>query len=251
MRRIGSSSAFTLIELLSVIAIIAVLASILSVGLGSARSKADRIFCSSQLRQHALAAEMYRQDNKGLFFPYQESVPSRDSGSLMVRYWFGAVGRGAEGERSYDRKSSFLNPYLDSSKISICPAFPYGRDFVKLKFSGLSSGYGYNIHLSKDRWNAREVRYIRRPSTTVVFTDAAQINTFQFPATAANPLLEEFYMVAGNQQTVHFRHGETTVSVMVDGHVENLTAERDGVSLRSLRGQVVGSLHSRMLANEY
>ena len=54
---------FTLIELLVVIAIIAILAAMLSPALSKAREKARQTSCMNQLKQLALAEQMYRDDN--------------------------------------------------------------------------------------------------------------------------------------------------------------------------------------------
>jgi prepilin-type N-terminal cleavage/methylation domain-containing protein len=59
---------FTLIELLVVIAIIAILGAVLLPVLAQARAKARQSQCLSNLRQVAMAAQLYLQDYEERFF---------------------------------------------------------------------------------------------------------------------------------------------------------------------------------------
>ncbi|MEX1119390.1 MAG: hypothetical protein WEB60_11420, partial [Terrimicrobiaceae bacterium] len=98
-------------------------------------------------------------------------------------------------------------------------------------------GVAYNVLLAVDdgnrnaAWSGRDPQkaqglpipmrlgQLARPDQTVVFATSAQVNTFQAPASASNPMIEEFYGIDDREVTVHFRHGGNAMVAYATGNV--------------------------------
>src|SRR5712671_6867098 len=155
---VSRSPAFTLIELLVVMAIIGILAALLLPTLTRAKASAWRADCAGNLRQLGAAAQMYWDENGGNCFKWKYATTN--GGEL---YWFGWLGGGAEGERPLDLSAGVLYPYLNGSRVRLCPAFNYTLGQFKLKASGAIYGFGYNIALSPASPTAAGISRARRP----------------------------------------------------------------------------------------
>lgn len=221
-------SGFSLVELLVVIAIIGVLTALLAPTLARAKSAAKRAACVSNLRQLGLASHLYWGDNDNKMFPYRFT---NDSGG--TRYWFGWIARGREGEREFKAEEGALFPYLKGRGVEACPSLNLHSRSFKLKARGASYGYGYNLHLSPPiAQPGLRITQLKQLDQIALLTDAAQVNTFQSPASPDNPMLEEFYYFNSSDRTVHFRHEGTANVLFLDGHVSQNDPEKDSIDQR-------------------
>ncbi len=214
---------FTLVELLVVLAVIGVLVALLMPGLQRVWACGQAATCRSNLRQMYLAYRLYLDDHGDRLFPWREETAD---GTL---WYFGLEPRSGargEGQRVLDKSRARLAPYFEHvGGIEVCPAFRCAGWSVKRKFAEPSYGYGLNEYLiegtpANRRAGLRRFSEIQKPAETIIWGDSAQVNTWQAPASADWPMLEEwYYLSASLPASFHFRHDRHCQVVMGDGAV--------------------------------
>ncbi len=217
-------AAFTLTELLVVIGILAILFALLLPVVDGVRSTLWRGVCAHSLQQLAAAGAAYRGEHDGAFWKYRSDT--KDG----TEWWFGyetAASRGAgEGERKLDLAGGPLGPYvIAAGGVKPDPAFLHFSPRHKPKFANGNFGYGYNALLGggfMGRQKLARAQSFSHPSEVVVFATCAQVNTFQQPADADHPMIEEFYLIDEKETTIHFRFGGKALAAMMDGSVREL-----------------------------
>ncbi len=216
----NAKTAFTLIELLVVIAIIAILAAILFPVFARARENARRTSCQSNLKQIGLAWIQYSQDydEKIMRFSNGVSGASATAANPALFWWGGWDGT------TYNASQGLIQPYLKSDQVRNCPSF---TATLPSPWEG-PTGYAYNVNtLSPTSYggppnypavpNAASLASIDDTARTVVFADAAQLNS-------ANAISSSTYLSkpSDDYPNFHARHLETGNVLFCDGHVKAL-----------------------------
>ena len=189
---------FTLIELLVVIAIIAILAAILFPVFARAREKARQTACLNNVKQMALALQMYAQD-------YDETIcyaQHRFGGTVGTKYWY-----------------QVLDPYIKNEQIHVCPS--------KNADAATTVGYGWNYpgmpyRLDLGPSSSASLAYWNYPSEVLVFACNQATNNahiYSYISYSASHWAGED---TGNVGTVH--NGGSNVGFL-DGHAKWLNIQ--------------------------
>ncbi|MHC4065025.1 MAG: type II secretion system protein, partial [Planctomycetota bacterium] len=216
----------TLVELLVVVSIIALLLAVMLPSLTGAREQARATACGSNLRQVALANQLYALDNRHRYCPGAHEILAN------LHRWHG---RRDLPSQPFDPARGPLVPYLGSDgRIQDCPSFEvFLPDDDPRRFERGCGGYGYNnaflgrrlreigygaFLVEDDRSGAQSER-VARPEETVMFADTAFVNRTLIEYSFAEP---RFMPETGTRldPSIHFRHHRRVNVAWCDGHVD-------------------------------
>lgn len=220
-------SAFTLIELLVVIAIIAILAAILFPVFASAKEAAKKVQSLSNLKQTALAWQLYGGDyDDALMRDHILTTPS-----LRSNWWASCSTDPSDPFHSCDAtpaiaSGALLYPYTKSEGVQVDPSFP-----ESMRTSVGLTGYGYNyIYLSPTNYGpapdyaeipvAVTASSIEETARTVAFGSCARMNTWDFaiPTVEGSALLEP---PSSDYPSFQGRHDGVGNVAWCDGHAKS------------------------------
>ncbi len=227
---------FSLIELLVSVSVVGVLSTLAFAASRKAYVASSLAASANNLRQLAAGAAAYLGDNNFQYWKYVEAVNTPQQmeqagvSERGVRWWFGfepqSSSSAGEGNRIFDPSKGPLGGYVPAG-MSPDPSFALCGKPMKPKYKFGYIGVGYNVLLatsnggSMSGWTGTGTPQnhlsLPNPGQVVVFATSAQVNTFQSPASARNPMVEEFYGIDDYNTTVHFRHNNKAMVVFANG----------------------------------
>lgn len=237
MKKTGRT-AFTFLEIAIAICVIGVLTTMLARAGWKVYESSSLAVSANNLRQLSAGASQYLVENGYQYWKFRQDAPEG------VTFWFGfesaeSVYSTPEGKRKFNPDGGPLAGYVPSS-LRPDPSFSlqggafkpkYASGYLAIGYNGVLGG-GFGKKAPKTYWE------LSNPSRVVVFATSAQVNAFQRPATAEDPMIEEFYLIDERESTVHFRHGDQAMVAFADGSCGFLPMDPSTRDKRFKRGLI-------------
>jgi len=235
------SGGFSLVELMVSMAIVTILGVIVFVAAKQAYASSSLAVSANNIRQLAAGGMAYLGDNNYTFWPYRTNDAANGAGAT---WWFGFESSTSmsspEGQRNFDPTKGPLANYVPKG-FRPDPSFALGGRAFKPKYRNGYIGVGYNTLLGGGFMGSGALKRqtaLADPSQVVVFFTAAQVNTFQRPASAQNPMFEEFYGIDEREVTAHFRHGGKAMVSFASGNAGFLPMDESTRDMRSPQANI-------------
>lgn len=211
---------FTLIELLVVMGILATLIALLLPALSAARESARSTQCLSNLRQMAVAAQMYANRYGGRLPIAYYDAPEGPHRTAVCAWDLTSI---VEGGVVREVVPGLLWQGSGAVQVQQCPSFDGGANWLVDPYTG----YNYNVsYIGRGQFESIpspvKITQIRDPSRVAMFGDgqwAGGANKFMrapFPSPGDEGFAGRW---AGTQG---YRHRGRTNVAFVDGHAESL-----------------------------
>ena len=230
MKTKKQNSAFTLIELIVVISVISLLMALVMPALSLAKKQAKTACCLSNLRQMAIAADIYTQSEDGYFpIAYAPLQMDPQTSKTVEPCWDFTLEKVWTSPKPVIRiKPGILWQHNQVDKIQQCPAFKGSSNTSDDPYTGYNyntSYIGFDERTNPPR--SAKAALIRSPQNTALFGDGQVVlnnvigaNKFM-RAPWANPRDESFSgRYAGTQG---FRHLNKTNVAFADLHAQFLS----------------------------
>lgn len=199
-------SGFTLVELLATIAIIAVLAALLLPALARARRAAEAVSCLSNLRQWAMAAQVYAMGNNG-FLPRRGQGVAPTLRMDRPADWFNALPPMMRASTYYELITAGRIPRPgDGNSVWLCPE---ARDFAGAFYWSYGMNMGLSVETAAQNGGLPDrITGVGDTATMVIFADGPGNYCAVFPS-----------RTAGGYNPVP-RHSKAVNIAFLDGHAE-------------------------------
>lgn len=222
MRRDG----FTLIELMVVMAVLSVLMAILMPVLARARQQGQSIVCLSNLRQLAIAAQVYVNNNDG-YYPIAYRNKLTDSATISYCWDFTTI-------KSWDTGQIKVIPGIlwegrTTEKIQQCPSYKGSSNWLKDPYTGYNYNTSYIGH--GDRESIIEPAMavaVKKPSECALFGDGEYGEVNGKYERKANKFMRAPWPNKGDESffgrwagTQGYRHCGRTNVAFCDGHAQS------------------------------
>jgi hypothetical protein len=212
------------------VVVIAVLSTVVAFASRKAYENSALAVAANNVRVLSAGAAQYLADNNYHYWlTVKEGYTVQDSDGQTSRgaqWWYGFESNSSryvagEGNRTFDSSQSPLAGYIPAA-IRPDPSFSLQGQSFKPKYKSGYIGVGYNAVLGGGRMNNSDKRTLsywslNSPAHVAVFATCAQVNTFQAPASASHPMIEEFPYFDERETTVHFLQGDMAMVGFADG----------------------------------